>query len=171
MFISAGIIGGAVLQYPLGALSDRRDRRIVLIVATAGAAVAGLFLSFVAGNSPLLNYIGIFVFGAFALPLYSLSAAHANDHAKEGDYVVVAAGLTFFFSVGAMIGPVVSSMLIDLYGPRALFSYTSMVHAMLILITLWRMRAREAVPLAQRNRFVALLRTSPAIFRLARKRK
>jgi MFS family permease len=171
MFISAGVIGGAVLQYPLGSLSDRKDRRVVLIIATAGAGLAGLFLSFIAGNSPVLNYMGIFVFGAFALPLYSLSAAHANDHAKEGDYVIVAAGLTFFYSLGAMIGPVVSSVLIDQYGPRALFSYTSAVHGMLIVITLWRMRTRAAVPLTERNRFVTLLRTSPAIFRLARKRK
>lgn len=170
-FLSAGIIGGAVLQYPLGSLSDKKDRRIVLIAATAGATAAGLFLSFVAGTSPELNYIGIFMFGAFALPLYSLSAAHANDHAKEGDYVVVAAGLTFFFSMGAMIGPVVSSVLIDQYGPRALFGYTSAVHALLIVLTLWRMRARAAVPLSGRSRFVSLLRTSPAMFRLARKRK
>lgn len=171
MFISAGVIGGAVLQYPLGLLSDKKDRRVVLLVATAGATLAGLFLSFVAGDSPALNYGGIFMFGAFALPLYSLSAAHANDHAKEGDFVIVAAGLTFFYSVGAMIGPVVSSVLIDQYGPRALFSYTSAVHGVLIVITIWRMRARPAVPLVERNRFVTLLRTSPAIFRLARKRK
>lgn len=170
-FISAGIIGGAVLQYPLGALSDRYDRRIVLLIATAGAALAGLYLSSVAGQSTVLNYIGIFAFGAFALPLYSLSAAHANDHAGESDFVVVATGLTFFFSIGAMIGPIVSSSLIDHFGPRSLFAYTTFVHALLIVLILWRMRARAAVPSTERGRFVTLLRTSPAIFRLAKRRK
>jgi MFS family permease len=170
-FISAGIIGGAVLQYPLGVLSDRYDRRIVLLIATAGAALTGLYLSSMAGQSPLLNYIGIFGFGAFALPLYSLSAAHANDHAGENDYVVVATGLTFFFSLGAIIGPLLSSSLIDQFGPRSLFAYTTVVHVLLIVLILWRMRARAPVPSAERGRFVTLLRTSPAIFRLARRRK
>ncbi len=168
-FMSAGIVGGAVLQYPLGMLSDRVDRRIALLLATAGACLAGFYLATTAGDSALLNYIGIFCFGAFALPLYSLSAAHANDHASDGDYVMVAAGLTFFFSLGAMAGPVVSAMLIRVAGPQALFSYTSVVHLTLLLYTLWRMRARAAVPVDARKRFVSLLRTSPVFVRLARR--
>lgn len=168
-FMSAGIIGGAVLQYPLGMLSDRVDRRIALILATAGAATAGFYLSNMAGTSATLNYIGIFCFGAFALPLYSLSAAHANDHAKDGEFVMVAAGLTFFFSLGAMIGPAVSSLLIRVAGPQALFTYTSCVHVFLLFYTLWRMRARAAVPVETRKRFVSLLRTSPVFARLARR--
>lgn len=170
-FMSAGIFGGAVLQYPLGALSDRVDRRLAVILATCGATASGLYLTFMAGTSPTLNYIGIFLFGAFALPLYSLSAAHANDHAKKGDYVLVAAGLTFFFSLGAIIGPLLSSLLIREYGPQALFVYTSVVHGSLIVVTLWRMKARTAVPIEGRKRFVTLLRTSPMIFRLARPKR
>ncbi len=168
-FMSAGILGGAVLQYPLGMLSDRYDRRIALMIATAGATLAGLFITLFANQSPTLNYLGIFMFGAFALPLYSLSAAHANDHAQDGEYVMVAAGLMFFFSLGAMTGPLISSALIKAFGPEALFSYTSFVHALLILITLWRMQVRTAVPLVARKKFVTLLRTSPMIFRLARR--
>lgn len=86
-FMSAGILGGAVLQYPFGALSDRYDRRVILIVATSGAALAGIFINGVAGADPPLNCVGIFLFGAFSLPLYSLSAAHANDHASNDQYV------------------------------------------------------------------------------------
>ncbi|OED38435.1 MFS transporter [Chromatiales bacterium (ex Bugula neritina AB1)] len=168
-FMSAGIVGGAVLQYPLGMLSDRVDRRIALVLATAGACLAGLYLASVAGDSAFRNYVGIFCFGAFALPLYSLSAAHANDHAGEGDFVMVAAGLTFFFSIGAMAGPVLSAVLIKWTGPQALFSCTSTVHLSLLLYTLWRMRARAAVPVATRKRFVSLLRTSPVFMRLARR--
>lgn len=83
-FMSAGIIGGAVLQLPLGWLSDRLDRRWVLIIATLGAAAAGFVLSYAAGTSHSMALTGIFMFGAFALPLYSLSAAHANDRAERG---------------------------------------------------------------------------------------
>lgn len=169
-FMSAGIVGGAVLQYPLGALSDRTDRRIALLLATLGACFAGLYLSWFAGSDEWKNYLGIFAFGAFALPLYSLSAAHANDHASDGDYVMVAAGLTFFFSLGAMAGPAVAALLIRYVGPQALFSYTSVVHLALVFYTLWRMRARAAVPAEMRKRFVSLLRTSPVFLKLAGRR-
>ena len=100
----------------------------------------------------------------------SLSAAHANDHAQEGDFVMVAAGLTFFFSIGAMAGPVISALLIRYVGPQALFSYTSVVHLILVFYTLWRMRVRAAVPVPMRERFVSLLRTSPVFFRIAGRR-
>ncbi|MEP1444171.1 MAG: MFS transporter [Hyphomicrobiales bacterium] len=174
-FMSAGIIGGFVLQYPLGLLSDRVDRRLTLILATIGAVGSGLFLSYFAGDNHLLNYAGIFAFGAFALPLYSLSAAHANDHVGQSgntaDYVVIAAGLIFFFSIGAIIGPLISSILIDQFGARALFTYTSVVHASLIVIVLRRIQKRGPVEKSKRTRFVALLRTSPQIFKLAKRDK
>lgn len=170
-FMSAGIVGGIVLQYPLGALSDRYDRRTVLAVVSAGAVVSGIFLVTLAGTDPVLNYAGVFAFGAFAMPLYSLSAAHANDHASDGQYVLVAAGLMFFFSLGAMVGPFVSSTVVQMYGPPALFTYTSLIHAVLIAATIWRMRQRGAVPRDERGPFTALLRTSPALMRMAQQKR
>ncbi len=169
IFMSAGIVGGAVLQFPLGMLSDRFDRRWTLIVATGGASLAALFLTFGAGDQANLLYFGAFVFGAFALPLYSLSAAHANDHAKKGQYVLVAAGLTMFFSIGASMGPLIASFVIERFGAPAFFTYTSVIHASLIVSVLYRMTRRAGVPAHARSRFVTLLRTSPAIYRLARK--
>ncbi|MEM8795254.1 MAG: MFS transporter [Pseudomonadota bacterium] len=172
-FMSAGIVGGAVLQYPLGMLSDRIDRRITLLIATAGAVGAALFLSNIAGTSQLLNYIGIFIFGAFALPLYSLSAAHANDHAAksggENDYVVIAAGLIFFFSLGAIAGPLAASIVISGFGPSALFTYISIVHGSLIVLVAWRMIVRAPVSREERGSFAMLLRTSPEMAKMAKK--
>jgi MFS family permease len=167
LFVSAGVIGGAALQFPFGWLSDRYGRRSSIMLATGGAVLAGLFLSLYA-RSPMEVYIGAFAFGAFALPLYSLSAAHANDRADDDSYVIVAAGLTFFFSLGAVIGPLVASVVIEHFGPPAFFTYTSLVHGSLILITLYRITRRPAVPRESRRPFVSLLRTSPAFFRLAR---
>ncbi len=170
-FMSAGIIGGAVLQYPLGWWSDHYDRRWALIAATTGAALAGLFISYGAGNSQTLNYIGIFCFGAFAMPLYSLSAAHANDRATKDDYITVSSGLIFLFSLGAMIGPTVGSLLIEYVNAKAMFTFTSVVHGSLVLVILWRMRTTESVPADGRSRFVGLLRTSSYMARLDRKKR
>ncbi len=166
-FISAGIAGGVLLQYPLGWLSDRFNRRSAIAIATAGAIGAGLFLSFIATGDAWLNMIGIFAFGAFALPIYSLSAAHANDRAADTQYVLVSAGLTFFFSIGAIAGPITASLVMDRYGAGALFIFTSTIHGSLLLYT--GLRALRGPRIVKAGRFVGLLRTSPVLYRLARR--
>lgn len=167
-FMSAGIIGGVVLQYPLGVYSDRYDRRVIILATTAASVVVGLFLAFFAGMDKWSNIIGVFVFGAFALPLYSLSSAHGNDHAKEGEHAMVSAGLLFFWSLGATVGPLLASILIDHFGPKALFSYTAAVQIVFIIYTAYRLTVRAGVPPQERNwQFRALLRTSTYFTKLA----
>jgi MFS family permease len=166
-FMGAGIVGGAALQLPLGIFSDKLDRRWTLLAATLGAVLAGLYLTTASPGAAWQIYLGIFLFGAFALPLYSLSAAHANDLAKPGQYVLLAAGLTFFFSIGAMVGPLVSSWVIERHGAASLFIFTSIIHGAFLVIALWRIAAGQHIPRSARTRFVSLMRTSPAIFRLA----
>ncbi|THF52390.1 MFS transporter [Allorhizobium terrae] len=167
-FMSIGIFAGVVLQYPLGHYSDKLDRRTIILIAAIGAAISGLFLSFVAGSSELLNFIGIFFFGAFAMPLYSLCSAHANDHAAPGQHALVSAGTLFFWSCGAVVGPMFASVLLDHLGPRALFTYTVAVLGLFIIYTTLRMRVREAVPTEERRyRFRSLLRTSTYFTKLA----
>lgn len=171
LFMSAGILGGAVLQFPLGYLSDRLDRRWMVIVATVGATLAGLWLTSARPDVPEMIYLGSFLFGAFALPLYSLSVAHANDHAKADQFVLVAAGLIFFFAMGASVGPLIASIVIDRFGPAAFFTYTSIVHGALIAATLLRMASRPSVPVALRGPIAAVMRTSPVLIRFATRKK
>ena len=169
VFMTLGIIGGAVLQYPLGYMSDKLGRRRTVLTATIGAMFAAIALSRQEFGSVLPVYAGVFAFGAFALPLYSLAAAHANDRAAAGQYVLVSAGLTFFFSLGAVIGPYAASLVIKYFGPAAFFIYTCVVHASLAGVVVIRMRRRASVPAEQRSKFVGLLKTSPMFFRLARR--
>ena len=114
-------------------------------------------------------YIGAFAFGAFALPLYALAAAHANDRANIGQYVLVSAGLSFYFALGAVIGPYAASLVIKYFGAPSFFLYTCAVHATLCLVVIIRIGSRAAVPVERRSRFVGLLRTSPMFFRLVRR--
>jgi MFS family permease len=171
-FMSAGIVGGVVLQYPLGLYSDRLDRRLIILVATFGSALAALYLAVFAGGDELKNLIGIFVFGAFAMPLYSLCSAHANDHAGEGEHALVSAGMLFFWSCGAIIGPLFASVLLQFFGPQALFLYTAVILVAFMVYTSVRMSARPGVPAgARRNRFRNLLRTSFFFNKLADKER
>jgi MFS family permease len=167
-FMSAGIVGGVVLQYPLGLYSDRLDRRYIILAATIGSVITGLFLAFGAGTDELSNIIGVFVFGAFSLPLYSLCSAHGNDFAKEGEHALVSSGLLFFWSVGATIGPLFASLMLDKFGPQALFIYTSVIMTGFLIYTLYRISERATVPAGERQwRFRSLLRTSAYFSRLA----
>ena len=167
-FMSVGIFAGVVLQYPLGHYSDKLDRRLIMLIATAGALFAGLFIVLVAGDSPLLNYVGIFLFGAFAMPLYSLCSAHANDHAAPGQHAIVSAGTLFFWSCGAVVGPLFASFLMDIFGPHMMFTYMAAVLFLFSLYTLRRMTVREGVPTERRTMgFRNLLRTSAYFSKLA----
>jgi MFS family permease len=167
-FMSIGIFAGIVLQYPLGHYSDKLDRRVIILVSTIGALLASFFLAFLAGDGELANFIGIFAFGAFALPLYSLCSAHANDHAAPGQHALVSAGTLFFWSIGAVVGPLIASFLMDAFGPHALFAYTIVVLTFFVAYTLARIRARDAVPTEKRRmRFRSLLRTSTFFSKLA----
>ena len=167
-FMSIGIFAGIVLQYPLGHYSDKLDRRVIILVSTIGALLASIFLAFLVGESDVANFIGIFAFGAFALPLYSLCSAHANDHAAPGQHALVSAGTLFFWSVGAVVGPLFASFLMGAFGPHALFTYVIVVLTFFAAYTLARIRARDAVPTEERRmRFRSLLRTSTFFSKLA----
>ncbi|OBQ80502.1 MFS transporter [Mesorhizobium sp. WSM3873] len=168
-FVSVGIFGGALIQYPLGYLSDRRDRRSVLLTTTCCAMLAALALAFVARADPFLNFIIVFIFGSFAMPLYSLSAAHANDRAGKGEFVLINAALMLFYSFGAIGGPIAASAVMQHFGPSALFVFNAVVYAVLIIVILYRMQVRSGVPAGSRSRFTALLRTSTLFARLARR--
>jgi MFS family permease len=121
-----------------------------------------------AGVEPLPNFAIAFVFGSFAMPLYSLSAAHANDRAGKGEFVLVNAALMLFYSFGAIGGPTVAAFFMQGFGPHSLFSFCAGVYVLFILIIVYRMGVRRSVPQAARGRFTALLRTSTAFAKLAR---
>ena len=168
-FVSCGIIGGAVIQYPLGYFSDRWDRRSVMLAATVAAMFAALALAYLAGTDPLRNFVLVFIFGSCAMPMYSLAAAHANDRAGPGEFVMINAALMLFYSIGAVFGPFGASALMEHFGPTALFLFSAAVYLLLAIITIYRMGTRSAVPTEKQGRFVALLRTSPLFSRLARR--
>jgi MFS family permease len=142
-FLSVAIFGAALLQFPLGHVSDRLDRRVALMIASGGAALAALFLAFTPQVASYA-YIGSFFYGALSLPLYSLVAAHAYDRASRGQYVIVAAGLSFFFSLGAMIGPMAASLAFQHGGGTGLFGFLALIQGLLTLIAAYRLVIRPS---------------------------
>lgn len=142
MMMSAGIVGGALAQLPVGRLSDRTDRRrVIAALMVAGTVFAVLGWLFAADADTVL-FVVIFCVGAATMPIYSLCIAHASDYA-DMSLVEVASSVLIVYSAGSIAGPVVVSALMDRYGPRAFFAYTAVCLAAASVWTLYRQAVKE----------------------------
>lgn len=162
VFMSAAILGGVALQWPLGRLSDLIDRRLVIIgVLTAIAAAAGaMALSAAWPDSVRLVTIALFGGGCFAL--YPLCVAHTNDQLAPEDRVAASGGLVLSYSAGAMAGPIAASALMSVMGARGVFVAIAAVAGAALGFALLRTALRRATPNADQGPFVAMPRTTPA---------
>src|SRR5690606_14578813 len=143
-FLMAGaLLGGSLLQFPLGWLSDRTDRRNVLIGAALAAAAVSTALILVQPRLPLL-VIGLGVtFGGMIYPMYALAVAHANDFAEPDEFVRIAGGLLLLFGAGTMSGPLLAAWTMAHFSPEGLFAFCALVHVSLALYALFRMKRRS----------------------------
>ncbi len=163
LFMSTAVIAGAAGQWPLGRLSDRWERRKVIVIASVGAAAAGLGLGLlVHGWTPEMFVLSM-LFGAFALPLYALCAAHMNDFVEAGGFVEASSGLLLLYAGGAVVGPIVASAAMRGMGPGGLFVFTAAVHAAMAGFAIYRMTLRAAPPESARGKFVDALRMASAV--------
>ena len=127
--MSGALIGGALLQVPFGRLSDRLDRRQVLIGVAAGAAVISLAIALLHPRTPGLITALTVLYGALAFPMYAICVAHANDFAGPGEFVRTSSGLLLLFGVGTMIGPLLAGIGMDRLAPEALFGFIALIDA------------------------------------------
>lgn len=164
LFLATYVAGGGLAQVPVGWLADKVDRRYVLIALSVGAMLAcGVTMALsTTGTGGVLLAAGLF--GFTTIPIYSVSSAHAHDYAGPDQRVELSAAQMFLYAVGAIASPVIASALIAGYGPKAMFAFISVAHAVLIVFGLARMRARPSM--APRTAYVYVPRTSFVIGRL-----
>jgi MFS family permease len=136
-FMSIALVGGALAQWPAGRISDRMDRRLVLLSLLCGATLTSLVLWLFAPMGALLVALG-FLFGAMALPGYSLAAAHGYDKTDRADMVPTAATMLLANGLGAVIGPLVAAVLMREAGPRALFLFMAIALGLLAAFVFYR---------------------------------
>jgi MFS family permease len=157
-FMTSAVLGGAVGQWPLGLWSDRVDRRWVIAFAAATALLVGtaIWLAFQVMSPLLLMLLGA-CWGAVAFPLYAVSVAHTNDHAKSGEYVMISSGLLLMYGIGAIVGPFLASVSMHLAGSGGLFLHTALIHLLLIGYIAMRFARRKPAPEEEHRRFVDAL--------------
>ncbi|GGD08319.1 MFS transporter [Aquisalinus flavus] len=168
LFMSAIIFGGAMAQFPIGWLSDRTDRRRV-IVGTAFLAGAGATLISLFGpDSQNLLIAFALMLGMFHLPLYGLGVANANDFAEAEDFVSINGGLLLLYGFGAVTGPIIAPFVMKGFGPSSLFFYNAVVYGLLTIFGLYRLTQRKPVPVEEKTEdFVSVpAGAAPAVFEI-----
>jgi len=151
-FMSIAVVGGALAQWPAGRLSDRMDRRLVLLTMLSGAAVVSLVLFLLAPMGMFLVALG-FVFGGFGLPAYSLAAAHGYDKTANADMVPTAATLLLANGLGAIVGPLIAAALMERIGPRALFLFMAAALGLLAVYVFYRTRVQPSLAAPEKTEF------------------
>lgn len=156
-FMMFAIFTSLFSQKPFGKLSDRMDRRFVVIGITIGASLCAFIIYWLDSrdNLTILGLLGLY--GAFMYAQYSILVAHANDHATPENLVTVAGGLLLLYGIGTIFGPIMAGVFMTQLGASALFLSNAIVHGALAIYTIYRVFRREAVPMAQRRKFRGML--------------
>lgn len=151
MFVMA--LGLLFVQFPLGALSDRIDRRVVLILTCAIICVAGSFALSVSFSSFILLMIVFSVLAGSAESVYSIASAHANDRADPDSFVPLASTLLIAWSISATVVPLTISALAPVMGPQTFLYAIIAVAASYAVFTFTRLKQRPPAPPEERENF------------------
>ncbi len=155
IFPAAIYFGGLMFQYPIGWLSDKMDRRKLLVavalIGTAAGAVAVLVdLSFV-------WLLGVaLIIGGISNPLYSLLVAYTADYVEHDQMAAVSGGLLFVNGLGAIVGPLAIGWIMSQIGPSGYFLFIISLTALLSLYALYRMTQRAAPSIAESGPYAAV---------------
>jgi MFS family permease len=163
-------LGTLAMQWPLGWISDRKDRRRAILwsvaVAFAAAGLIGLFRS----TGPSL-YLLMFIFGGFGMPLYSLCIALANDQLTPDQMVQAAGAIVVYYGVGSALGPFAASLFMSAVGPSGLFLFMALVLALLLAFAAARVVVVPHMPRIRETAYRIYPRTTSVAFQLLRRVK
>lgn len=165
ILLFAVTLSGALFQWPIGSLSDKHDRRLVIIgccilasiFAILSISASGLsFNNLIAEEMIRFNYFSLgtgmdktklFIFiillSGMTLPLFALNLALVNDYIPKEKFVAAGAGLNIIFGLGAMAGPIICSILMNILGPNGFFVHLLMFFIIITVFGLFRMSKRK----------------------------
>lgn len=161
-FVSAFYVGALLIQFPVGWLSDRMDRRqLIAAISLVGviSSVAGFFW----GETFYVLLIAAFLVGGMANPLYSLLIAHTNDFLDYEDMAASSGGLLFINGLGAIAGPIIIGWVMDTFGPYAFFLIIAVLMGLLALYSVYRMTQRPGMDVEDTNTYAPVAPSSSMV--------
>jgi MFS family permease len=166
LFMGVTMAGALAFQWPVGVLSDRFDRRWVILGTCLVTGVTALVLAMMPVGADTARLGAGFLFGGLGSSLYSLCVAHTNDYLEPEELVTAASGLLLMFGFGSMIGPAVAGALMGRLDPSALFVWSALVMGGAAAFALWRMTRRAPIPSERREAYRDVPRTTPVAMEL-----
>lgn len=166
IFLSSVIIGGVLLQYPIGHRSDLHDRRLVLTIVSLIAAIVACLTFFIPPDNKPVFFSLIVLYGGFSFSIYSLSVAHTQDQIEMDMVMDATRTLLLFNGVGAAIGPIIAGVVMQLGGSGALMLFFGFILGLLALFAIYRLTVATPIPLEAQEAFVPMARTSPEVVEL-----
>jgi MFS family permease len=163
-FLASFVLGGAIAQYPIGFIADKIDRRWVLIWLSFAAILSCMVTANINTNNTYILMLTAGIFGFTTFPIFSVAAAHAHDFAQDYERVELSAALMFFYAVGAIAAPYTASILMQSFGPSALFYLIAFGHVGLVVFGFYRMLSRPSAE--EKTDYIYSPRTSFLIGRL-----
>ena len=163
IFVAMFFVGAVILQYPIGWISDRVDRRaLIVVVSLIGGA--GSILGMLLGHVFPVLLASAFVVGGMSNPLYSLLIAHTNDFLEHEDMAAASGGLIFINGLGAILGPIITGwMMGTALGPGGFYLFTAVLFVLLAGYAVYRATARPAIPVDETGSYVAISPTSTSV--------
>ncbi len=165
-FMALTILGGILLMWPVGKLSDRYDRRVILMWACLATAIASLLAFWLTSLSAYYVLLGGFLYGAFGFSIYSLSVAHTNDHVDSSQMLETTSALQLLWGSGAIAGPVLAGLLMQGTSPMAFLPFLAVAALVPGLFTRYRMSVSAPVAAQDQGDFVPQFATSPVVLEM-----
>ena len=164
LLMSSAIVGGALLQWPIGRYSDRHDRRLVLLWVVGLSVLVALLMSLLPAGNGLLGLI--FIWGGLAFAIYPIAVAQLIDQLHSDEVLAGSSSLLMVNGIGSVCGPLLAGVLMQHLGARALPLYFAAVLALLAAYTLYRLRHVSELLSEPHAHFMPMLRTSHTVLEL-----
>lgn len=159
--MSLTIAGGFLLQYPIGHMSDIFDRRKVLMGVGLGTLASAIAMIVFTGN-PFWMLFFSFILGGFAFTIYPLSITSVIDRCDPSTITTVTGVMLFAYSIGAVLGPILTPIFIHAFGGEiGIFYFVGVVSVTLFIVGLITVFIRKPVPKDEQESFVALTAQTP----------
>lgn len=167
VFVGIIYVGGMLMQFPIGWMSDRMDRRLLIIgITLLGTAATLVAFAFASNITTLL--VCSFIIGGVANPLYSLLLAYTNDFLELDDMAAASGGLIFINGIGAITGPLVVGWMMSELGPDSFFLYIGALMMAMAVYAIYRTFQRKSPDVDDTNSYAPVFGTaSPVAFEVA----
>jgi len=154
-------LGTLLFQIPFGWISDRTDRRYVLVAASLLVVVAGIAASHLDGSTLFVMIAIYVVWSGTSESIYSLASAHANDRASKSDLVTLSSSMLFAWSLSGFVIPGIGTMLTALYGTQSFMYVAILIAVAYCVFVLWRLTRSDAVPSEETGNFAPMTAQAP----------